>query len=109
MSDGLQVTPQAVAEGGAALAAAAEPVILAATKVVEAVSLLVAPPGPGGGIGGMATHFAEVIARACADLSVDAAGHGDAVATAASIYTATESRAVDRFRTSGPLTGHHAI
>ena len=81
----------------------------AATRPIELASLVAATPGPGGGIGGMVTHFAEVLAQACRDLSAQASGHAAAVTAAGSLYAATDQAAANRFGGAAGLPGHPAI
>ena len=109
MSDGLAVTPSDLADGGATFAAAAQPVDACRDKAIELAALVVSTPGPGGGIGGMVTHLADVLAQACRDLSAQASGHAAAVTAAGSLYTATDQAAANRFGGAAGLPGHPAI
>ncbi|MET0966747.1 MAG: hypothetical protein ABWZ02_10140 [Nakamurella sp.] len=109
MSDSLAVTPSDLAAGGAAFASAAQPATACAQKAGEFASLVAATPGPGGGIGGMVMHLAEVVAQACRDVSADAVGHGTAVTAAGGVYAATDQLAASRFGGPAGLPGHPAI
>lgn len=109
VNDGLAVTPDDLAGGGATFVAAAQPADSCRDKAAELASVVASAPGPGGGIGGMVTHFAEVVAQACRDLSAEAAGHGAAVTAAGALYAATDQAAVGRFRGPAGLPGHPAI
>ena len=57
----------------------------------------------------MVTHFAEVIAQACRDLSAQASGHAAAVTAAGSLYATTDQAATNRFGGAAGLPGHPAI
>jgi hypothetical protein len=109
VNDSLAVTPSDLVAGGAAFAAAAQQAAAGGERAGQLAFMVAATPGPGGGIGGMAAHLADVISRACQELALDATGHGSTVAAAGGLYAATDQAATSRFAGSTGLPGHPAI